>query len=192
MLSVNFSLVSDLSRREPEARRSSFTLILEQNQPHTDLRHTLKYRFLKFWLKTVKFSYVFGRSKRRDVFAPSVEPPGCQKSDPGGPKSVPGGPKSVPGDQNRSLGGSWGSLGDPWGVPGGSLGGPGRLLEGFQRTSGTLEGPQSAPRGPQKSILGSFWSNLGVIWGSFLGQNMIQNACDFWTSLFMFFESKKH
>ena len=38
-----------------------FLSIAHQNQPHSDLRHTLKYRFLKFWLKTVKSSYVFDR-----------------------------------------------------------------------------------------------------------------------------------
>ena len=49
---------------------SSSPDILDQNQPHSDLRHTSKYRFPKFWLKTVESSYVFGRSKWRDVPPP--------------------------------------------------------------------------------------------------------------------------
>ena len=109
-----------------------FLSIPHQNQPYSDLRHTLKYRFLKFWLKTVKSSYVFGRSKRRDVYTPPGAPWGLQnrsqrvqnlslgvqnrslggpKLVPGGAKSVPGGSKSVPGALLRGLGDSWGSLG---------------------------------------------------------------------------------
>ena len=41
--------------------------ILHQNHPHSDLRHTSKYRFPKFWLKTVESSYVFGQSKWREA-----------------------------------------------------------------------------------------------------------------------------
>ena len=46
-----------------ESLFTSFPSITHQHQPHSDLRHTSKYRFLKFWVKTVKSSYVFGRSK---------------------------------------------------------------------------------------------------------------------------------
>ena len=37
--------------------------ISHQIQPHSDLRHTSKYRFLKIWLKMIESSHVFGRSK---------------------------------------------------------------------------------------------------------------------------------
>ena len=123
-----------------------FTLVLSiphQNHPHSDLRHTLKYRFLKFWLKTVKSSYVFGRSKRRGVFPP-WSPLGIHKIGPWGSKINP-----------------WGSKIDAWGAKL-LLGGPKSILGGSKigpwgvRAQGAPEGPKSAPRSSRRIILANF------------------------------------
>ena len=103
-----------------------FLSIPHQKQPYSDLRHTLKYRFPKFWLKTSKSNYVFSRSKRRGVYFPPWSSLGIPELLPGGPKSVLGSPKSVPGVQNRSLEA-------PKSVPGGS--------------KSVLEGSKIHPRG---------------------------------------------
>ena len=115
---------------------TAFLSIPHQKQPYSDLRHTLKYRFPKFWLKTSTSNYVFSRSKRRGVYFPPWSSLGIPELLPGGPKSVLGGPKSVPGSkigpwrpQNQSLGDQNRSLRTPKSIPGGSV----RLLVGRGR-----------------------------------------------------------
>ena len=49
--------------------------ISHQIRPHSDLRHTSKYRFLKFSLKMIESSHVFGRSKWRGVYTTCPELP---------------------------------------------------------------------------------------------------------------------
>ena len=126
-----------------------FLCIPHQNQPHSDLRHTLKYRFLKFWLKTVKSSYVFGRSKRRGVFAPPCGAPWVSKIGPWGSKIGPWGSKIDPWGSKSVPGGV---LGGPWGVPGGFLeipGGsweaPGGLPEDFRDSGRPSERSKGVP-----------------------------------------------
>ena len=49
--------------------------ISHQIQPHSDLRHTSKYRFLKIWLQMIESSHVFCRSKWRGVYTTCPELP---------------------------------------------------------------------------------------------------------------------
>ena len=118
-----------------------FLSIAHQNQPHSDLRHTLKYRFLKFRLKLLNPA-MFSVGQSDAVFIPPLELHWDSRIAPRGSNIGPCVPKSVPGVFKI---GPRGVLGDSWRAS--------RGLQGLWKTPRALQG------GSRSTIL----INFGII-----------------------------